>query len=127
MAVAYGSPRPTDARATATEQEVVIQLVLLYGRSAVDDWDRRALDSEHHSAVVLRREHVAPEAIIIGLPSDRHTLHLKRQPQPFPGMQKVGIRARPGRRMTHHVPIVRQVVPPALMRLEIRVACHLGE
>ena len=74
VTVAYGSPRPANTRATAAEQKVVVQLILLYRRPATDDWDGRALDSEHHSAVVLRREYVPPEAVIIGLPSNRHTL-----------------------------------------------------
>jgi hypothetical protein len=67
-------PRPTDARTTAAEQESVVQLVFLCRRSAVDDWDRLTLDGEHNRAVVLRRKHVAPETIIIGLPSNRHAL-----------------------------------------------------
>ena len=37
VAVAHGTPRPANARATATEQEVVIQLVLLCRRPSVDD------------------------------------------------------------------------------------------
>ena len=61
-------------RTTAAEQKVIVQLILLYRRSATDDRDGRALDGENYGAVVLRREHVPPEAVIIGLPSDRHTL-----------------------------------------------------
>ncbi|SRR6266403_1303659 len=77
VAVTYGSPCPTDTCTTAAEQEVVVQLVFLYRGSAADEWGGRALDSEHHRAVVLRREYVSPEAVIIGFPSDRHTLHFK--------------------------------------------------
>jgi hypothetical protein len=39
VAVAHGAPRPTDARTAATEQEVVVQLVLLCRRPSV--YDRR--------------------------------------------------------------------------------------
>jgi len=28
---------------------------------------------------------------------------------------------------THHIPLVRQVIPPVGARLEVRIACHLGE
>jgi hypothetical protein len=38
VAVAHRAPRPANARATATEQEVVVQLVLLCRRSSIDDW-----------------------------------------------------------------------------------------
>ena len=37
VAVAHGAPRPANARATAAEQEVVVQLVLLCRRPSVDD------------------------------------------------------------------------------------------
>jgi len=37
VAVAHSAPRPANARATATEQEVVVQLVLLCCRPSNDD------------------------------------------------------------------------------------------
>jgi len=74
VAVAHGSPGPADARATATEQEVVVHLVLLYRRPSADDRRGRALDGEYDGAVVLRCEDVTSEAVVVGLPSNRHTL-----------------------------------------------------
>jgi hypothetical protein len=74
VAVAHGSPGPADARATATEQEVVVHLVLLYGRPSANDRRGRALDGEYDGAVVLCRENVTSEAVVVGLPSDWHAL-----------------------------------------------------
>jgi hypothetical protein len=77
VAVAHGSPRPPDSRATATEQEVVVQLVLLHRRPSADKRRRCALDREYDGAVVLRRKDIPSEAIVVGLPSNWHTLSKK--------------------------------------------------
>ena len=77
VAVAHRSPSPANARAATAKQEVVIQLVLLCRRPAPDDRDGGPLNREDDSAVVLCREHVPAEAIIVWLPPDGHALPQK--------------------------------------------------
>jgi hypothetical protein len=74
-AVAHGRPPAADARTAATEEKVVVQLVLLYRRPPTDNRDRRALNRECDRAIVVRRKDIPTEAVVVRLPPDRHALH----------------------------------------------------
>ena len=73
-AVAHGRPPATNARAAAAEEQVIVQLVLLYRRPSADDWYGRALDRERDGTVVRRRKDVPAEAVVVRLPPNWHAL-----------------------------------------------------
>jgi hypothetical protein len=74
VAVAYRRPRPVDARATAAEQQVVVQLISLRRRPAVNPVCGRAFDGEHNSAVIVCRENVPSKAVVVWFPPNRRVL-----------------------------------------------------
>ena len=74
VAIAYCFPRPVDARATAAKQQVVVYLILLRGRPGVDPLCVRAFDGEDDSVVIIRRENVPSEPIVVRLPANWRVL-----------------------------------------------------
>jgi len=83
VAIAYCFPRPADARATAAKQQVVVHLILIRGRPGVDPLCGRAFDGEDDGTVIIRRENVPSEPIVVRLPANWRVLRnwARHQPQ----------------------------------------------
>lgn len=74
VTVAHSRPRPVDTCAAAAEQQVIIELISFRGRPLVDPLGGRAFDGKDDSAVVICREYVPSEAVIIRLPPNGSVL-----------------------------------------------------
>ena len=74
VAVAHCFPRPVDVCATAAEQQVIVPLIFIHRRPAVDPPWGRAFDGEHDGAVIVCRKNVPSEAVVVRLPSNRRVL-----------------------------------------------------
>jgi len=70
VAIADRFPRPVDTCATAAKQQVIVHLVLPRGRPGVDPRCGRALNGEDDSTVIIRRENVPSEPIVVRLPAN---------------------------------------------------------
>lgn len=73
VTVAYGCPCRPNFGAAAGEEEVVVQLVFLDGRTAVPDKpeSRSSFDGDDYGAVVRRHKDVTPKPISVRFPTER--------------------------------------------------------
>jgi hypothetical protein len=88
VAITHCFPRPADACTTAAKQQIIVQLILLRGRPGVDPLCGRAFDGEDDSAVIIRREDVPSEPIVVRLPANWLVLRSRAIHQP----QKIATR-----------------------------------
>ena len=71
IATADWRPRPIDASAAATEEQIVVELVLLRrGTPTTNEGGRGTLDGEDDSLVVWSSKDMSAETVIVGLPPE---------------------------------------------------------
>jgi hypothetical protein len=105
-------------RATVAEQHVIIQLIFFHGWPLVDPLCGRAFDEKNDNAVVIYREYIPSESVVIWFPPNQCVL---QTPKPRVSMRKR--HSGKDRKGTHDTPLIGQVVPPSRVWPDVGHLC----